>query len=89
MVLPRNTGALSRYDVGVEVAEGVNTDTETSSLMSKSTSTSPGDDVEESNVKDHSHRIDIRGLKMLPMIEFWQLFMLMGILTGTGLMTIK
>ncbi|KAK0102101.1 hypothetical protein ONS96_006064 [Cadophora gregata f. sp. sojae] len=32
---------------------------------------------------------DIRGLKMLPMIEFWQLFMLMGILTGVGLMTIN
>jgi len=26
---------------------------------------------------------------MLPLVEFWQLFALMGILTGIGLMTIK
>lgn len=87
---PKNADALNHYDVGVEVAEGVNTDTETSSLMSsKSTSSSPGDEPEEPNIKDHAHRVDIRGLKMLPLIEFWQLFMLMGILTGIGLMTIK
>ena len=86
---PEETDALNQYDAGEEVAEGVNTETETSSLMSKSTSSSPGDDLEETNIKDHAHRTDIRGLKMLPMIEFWQLFMLMGILTGVGLMTIK
>ncbi|KAG4422507.1 hypothetical protein IFR04_004408 [Cadophora malorum] len=86
---PEETDALNQYDAGEEVAEGVNTETETSSLMSKSTSSSPGDDLEETNIKDHAHRTDIRGLKMLPMIEFWQLFMLMGILTGVGLMTIN
>lgn len=79
----------AHQEPGEEVAEGVNTETETSSLMSKSTSSSPGDDLEETNIKDHAHRTDIRGLKMLPMIEFWQLFMLMGILTGVGLMTIN
>lgn len=63
---------------------------ETSSLMSKSSCSSPGGvPLEESFIKDHAHRVDIRGLKMLPMIEFWQLFVLMGILTGIGLMTIK
>lgn len=64
---------------------------ETSSLMSKSSSSSvPGDIFPvETFVKDHAHRVDIRGFRMLALIEFWQLFVLMGILTGIGLMTIK
>lgn len=76
---------------GGEAPEGVtSTDTdETSSLMSKSTSSSSGDLPEETIVKDHAHRVDIRGIKMLPLVEFWQLFALMGILTGIGLMTIN
>lgn len=85
----RNADALNHYDVEVEGPEGVAAETETSSLVSKSTSSSPGDEPEEHIVKDHAHRIDIRGFKMLPMLEFWQLFLLMGILTGIGLMTIK
>ncbi|CZT10282.1 hypothetical protein WAI453_009375 [Rhynchosporium graminicola] len=89
VVPPGETEALKFHDGGEEVAEGVNTDTETSSLMSKSTFSSPGDDPEDVNVKDHAHRTDIRGLKMLLMVEFWQLFMLMGILAGVGLMTIN
>jgi hypothetical protein len=77
-------------DVGAEAPEAVTAETdETSSLMSKSSSSSPGDVSVENSVKDHAHRVDIRGLKMLPLIEFWQLFTLMGILTGIGLMTIK
>jgi hypothetical protein len=77
-------------DTGVEAPEALTAETdETSSLMSKSSSSSPGDVSVESNVKDHAHRVDIRGLKMLPLVEFWQLFALMGILTGIGLMTIK
>lgn len=58
--------------------------------MSSPTSSAPGD-VEsiEPIVKDHAHRVDIRGWKMLPKLEFWQLFSLMGIMTGVGLMTIK
>ncbi|KAJ5052408.1 uncharacterized protein L3040_002158 [Drepanopeziza brunnea f. sp. 'multigermtubi'] len=78
----------SRDEPGVEVAEGVNTDTETSSLMSK-ISSSPGDEPEQNIMKNHAYRVDIRGFRMLPMIEFWQLFILMGILTGVGLMTIN
>jgi hypothetical protein len=62
---------------------------ETSSLMSPSSALAPGNVFEGNSVKDHAHRVDIRGLKMLPLIEFWQLFALMGILTGVGLMTIK
>jgi hypothetical protein len=88
---PQDGDALNHYDVGGEAPEGVtSTDTdETSSLMSKSTSSSSGDLPEETIVKDHAHRVDIRGIKMLPLVEFWQLFALMGILTGIGLMTIK
>lgn len=36
-----------------------------------------------------SDAIDIRGLAMLPHIRFWQLFLLLGLLTGVGLMTVK
>ncbi|KAH8597243.1 major facilitator superfamily domain-containing protein [Bisporella sp. PMI_857] len=70
-----------------EAHEGVLS--ETSSLMSSPASSSPGDVIEEPVIKDHAHRVDIRGWKMLPLLEFWQLFCLMGILTGIGLMTIN
>lgn len=65
---------------------------ETSSLLSQSTSSSslPGEVLVQSSVDmDRSHRIDIRGLNLLKNIEFWQLFTIMGILSGIGLMTIK
>lgn len=62
---------------------------ETSSLMSKSSSL-PGDVLVQSSVDmDRSHRVDIRGWRLLSNIEFWQLFAIMGILAGIGLMTIK
>lgn len=81
---------LNHNDIGVEAPEGSMSETdETSSLMSKSTVSSPGDVNEEIIVRDHAHRVDIRGFNMLPHAEFWQLFILMGILTGVGLMTIK
>jgi hypothetical protein len=38
---------------------------------------------------DRSHRVDLRGLKLLTNLEFWQLFLIMAILAGIGLMTIK
>jgi hypothetical protein len=81
---------LNHKGTGSESAEGVMSETdETASLMSSSTSSNPGDVPISNLVKDHAHRVDIRGLKMLPLLEFWQLFSLMGILTGIGLMTIK
>lgn len=65
---------------------------ETSSLLSKSSSI-PGDlpygQADEVKTNHNSHHSDIRGLAMLPRVEFWQLFLLLGILTGVGLMTIK
>ncbi|KAF4636403.1 hypothetical protein G7Y89_g1682 [Cudoniella acicularis] len=85
--------ALNQHHIGAEAPEGepMSEADETSSLMSKSSSSIPGDVIpeEENNVKDHAHRVDIRGYKMLPLLEFWQLFALMGILTGIGLMTIN
>jgi Major Facilitator Superfamily len=62
---------------------------ETSSLVSNSSSL-PGDVLVQSSVDmDRSHRIDIRGVQLLRKVEFWELFSIMGILTGIGLMTIK
>ncbi|KAI9167265.1 membrane protein [Paramyrothecium foliicola] len=38
---------------------------------------------------DRSHRVDIRGLELLRTLGFWQLFSIMAILAGVGLMTIN
>lgn len=62
--------------------------TETSSLLSV-----PGDivDVDDAASKKsaHSHYIDVTGLALLYKPDFWQLWVLLGLLTGVGLMTIK
>lgn len=63
---------------------------ETSSLMSKSSSSLAGEVYVPNSVDlDRSHRIDIRGWRLLSSVDFWQLFSIMGILAGIGLMTIK
>lgn len=62
------------------------------SLLSQSTETSSmaGEVLVQSSVDmDRSHRVDIRGWTLLKNLEFWQLFMIMAILSGIGLMTIK
>jgi hypothetical protein len=44
------------------------------------------------NLPDTDHdvaHLDIRGFALLPRPEFWQLFSMLGLLTGIGLMTIK
>ncbi|KAL8778479.1 MAG: hypothetical protein Q9213_007402 [Squamulea squamosa] len=67
---------------------------ETSSLMSRSSWSSPGDvpyedhDTEPTVHHDSQHP-DIRGLALLKQMEFYQLWLLLGILTGVGLMTIN
>ncbi|KAK1775078.1 major facilitator superfamily domain-containing protein [Copromyces sp. CBS 386.78] len=62
---------------------------ETSSLVSRSSSL-PGDVHVESSVDmDRSHRVDIRGWALLKSLDFWQLFCIMAILAGIGLMTIN
>lgn len=95
-------GSLDDHAVDVEAAipakraanevEEVTDVDETSSLMSRSSSSSslPGDLLLQNNVDlDRSHRVDIRGLTLLKSLEFWQLFSIMGILSGIGLMTIN
>ena len=67
---------------------------ETSSLLSKSSSSAPGDLVSRDSVTTDaanlsSHRPDKSGLALLSSIEFWRLFTLLGLLAGVGLMTIK
>ena len=67
---------------------------ESSSLVSKSSSSSPGDvPYEENSIEPaahhDSHHPDIRGFALLKQTEFYQLWLLLGILTGVGLMTIK
>jgi hypothetical protein len=86
---PDQAGDPGQDDPEAQAPSGLLSQTdETSSLMSRSVASSVAI-VAENNVKDRSYRIDIRGLQMLPLVEFWQLFALMGILTGIGLMTIK
>ncbi len=79
--------------VAPEVPGSRDSDGETSSLLSKSSS-GPGDiSIQENTVKSDdrrdSHHLDIRGWALLPRTEFWLLFLMMGLLTGIGLMTIK
>ena len=67
---------------------------ETSSLLSKSSGSCPGDvpysEDEAKIAKDHdSHDLDIRGLALLSHMKFYLLWLLLGLLTGLGLMTIK
>jgi hypothetical protein len=53
----------------------------------------PGDTFYEgqlpADISYNSHYSDLRGLALLPKVEFWQLFLTMGLLSGIGLMTIK
>ncbi|KAL1884547.1 hypothetical protein Plec18167_002137 [Paecilomyces lecythidis] len=65
---------------------------ETSSLVSKPVP-HPENEMEEEPLTpgpefDTPHP-DVRGLALLPRVEFWQLFLIMGLLSGIGLMTIN
>ncbi|PWY74454.1 MFS transporter, partial [Aspergillus heteromorphus CBS 117.55] len=70
---------------------------ETSSLVSKVASRSSREFLNEneeeddalSDVAPDSPHPDVRGLSMLPKVEFWQLFLTMALLSGIGLMTIN
>ncbi|KAK2742758.1 hypothetical protein FQN55_007699 [Onygenales sp. PD_40] len=67
---------------------------ETSSLVARSSSPTNSEDscCDEATSKgpaNHSHHADIRGWALLPRVEFWQLFLLLGLFTGIGLMTIN
>lgn len=75
--------AISRDHDDLEAAD------ETSSLMSSASSADDNILLSTSIDRDRSHRVDIRGMKLLRSLDFWQLFSIMGILAGIGLMTIK
>lgn len=81
------SSALTTAASSTIVADPDDTD-ETSSLVS-STSSVAGEVFVQSVDLDRSHRVDIRGWDLMRNFEFWQLFAVMGILAGIGLMTIK
>jgi hypothetical protein len=67
---------------------------EGSTLMSKpsasgSTNRSPQKSIDLPNTDHEVAHLDIRGFALLPHPEFWQLFLMLGLMTGIGLMTIK
>jgi hypothetical protein len=67
---------------------------EASSLLSNSSNPEPGDCScqkvgDDSHVAHDVRNTDVRGFALLPLPEFWQLFLMLGLLTGIGLMTIK
>ena len=61
---------------------------DTSSLISGPGDILPEDDAASTRT-NRSHCLDVTGLALLYKLEFWQLWILMGLLTGVGLMTIK
>lgn len=71
------------------VAETDDDADETASLLSSRISSVAGEVYVQSVDMDRSHRADIRGWALIKNMEFWQLFAVMGILAGVGLMTIK
>ena len=67
---------------------------EASSLISKPSASdseerSPQKSIDLPDTDLDVPHLDIRGFALLPHAEFWQLFFMMGLLTGIGLMTIK
>lgn len=70
------------------VAETDDSD-EISSLTSRASSVAGEVYVEQNIDLGRSHHVDIRGWQIIRNLEFWQLFAVMGILAGIGLMTIK
>ena len=67
---------------------------ETSSLISKDSASVPGDVLGQENCSKNagdrdSRLLDVRGFGMLRRVEFYQLFSMLGLFTGFGLMTIK
>lgn len=81
------SSALTTAASSTIVADADDSD-ETSSLVTK-TSSVAGEVFMQSVDLDRSHRVDIRGWDLVRSLEFWQLFIVMAILAGIGLMTIK
>lgn len=64
---------------------------ENSSLLSKSSGSGLEDNGYRLGMSDAEPlmAVDVRGLALLKKLEFWQLFLLFGLLSGIGLMNIK
>ena len=63
---------------------------ETSSLLSKSSGRNPADASDQpAGVEGGSRKLDVRGIPLLSKTEFYQIWVMVGLLTGIGLMTIK
>ncbi|KAI4096322.1 MAG: hypothetical protein LQ344_001148 [Seirophora lacunosa] len=76
-----NAGTLGKSDAEPD---------ETSSLISSSPGDMPcRDNGAKAAVHHSSHHLDIRGFALLKHTEFYLLWLLLGIMTGIGLMTIK
>ena len=79
-------------DQAQSTAPGINApDTkvdETSSLIPEDGVCDYDNDLKSNGASD-SLLADVRGFSMVPTLEFWQRFLLLGMLTGIGLMTIK
>ncbi|KAL9131609.1 MAG: hypothetical protein Q9217_000497 [Psora testacea] len=89
----RNSAGRLSHEAGTQPGAPSNGSEETSSLLSKSSGSGPGDvpcpDEEAKKAAHDSPRLDIRGFALLRHVKFWQLWLLLGLLTGIGLMTIK
>ncbi|RPB11754.1 MFS general substrate transporter [Morchella conica CCBAS932] len=69
---------------------------ESSSFLTNSSSSSDEDRIDAESTRggvigsnDHAYHTDIRGWALTKSTDFWLLFTLLGLLTGTGLMTIN
>lgn len=97
---PDTSEASSSHPTAGHTVQNVpNTETqETSSLMTRSSTSSTSsysalsaDSLDDKDEKTHHNSLyaDVRGFALLGKLEFWQQFLIMGLLTGIGLMTIK
>ncbi|TKA70857.1 hypothetical protein B0A55_04981 [Friedmanniomyces simplex] len=89
----RRTSDHSRHSGRGSTSE-IGTADETSSLVGSDDTSSPGDVPERKHHPDHSHhhhhpKPEITGFQLLRTPKFWQLFILLGLLCGVGLMTIN
>ncbi|MCJ1351786.1 MAG: hypothetical protein MMC33_001770 [Icmadophila ericetorum] len=77
----------------LDASDVPNEDTDESSSLVFQAASEPEDlenGADKTDADTHDpHHLDIRGMAMLPTVEFWQLFMMLCLLAGIGLMTIN
>ncbi|KAF9638099.1 Major facilitator superfamily [Lasiodiplodia theobromae] len=77
-------------DAENEVPDAPNNEaSESSSLISEPGDIPPPKTTSHDDDGHHSHRPDISGIRLIRTLECWQLFTVLGLLTGIGLMTIN